>query len=167
MHFAMRWNRLFHSSASWTLDMHLRPPQTGSPLIVFSLLGIGRSRIERGLASTVSAAAAAPRYQWGQPLLLLCAHWHCHDEEKGHGVPSRAALAPNFDDLRETMMHVPVCSDCPSVLKRKGGDLARFSEETGNHFLLRNSQTADCISVSGPYRRIQVSSSVSTSQVNF
>ena len=57
-----------------------------------------------------------------------------------------AALAPNFENLRETVMHVPVRSetvmhvpvrsDCPSVLKRNGGDMARFSEVTGNHFLL-------------------------------
>ena len=48
-----------------------------------------------------------------------------------------AALAPNLEDLEETVMHVPVRNDCPSVLKRNGGNMARFSEETGNDFLLR------------------------------
>ena len=47
-----------------------------------------------------------------------------------------AALAPNFEDLRETVMHVPVGSDCLSVLKGNGGDVARFFEETGHYFLL-------------------------------
>ena len=45
-----------------------------------------------------------------------------------------AALAPNFEDLRETMAHVRVGRECPSVLKRNGGGLARFSEQTGNYF---------------------------------
>ena len=46
------------------------------------------------------------------------------------------ALAPNFKDLRETVMHVPVRGDSHSVLKTNGGDMAQFSEETDNYFLL-------------------------------
>ena len=118
----------------------------------------------------VDAAAAAPpprSHQERQLLLLLCANWHCHNKEKGHRVLSLGVVGTKPRRPSEDMMKALVRIECPSVLKRKGGDLARFSEETGNHFLLRNSQTADCISVSGPYRRIQVSSPVSTSQVNF
>ena len=38
---------------------------------------------------SLDASSCTARSQWkSQPLLLLCAHWHCHDEEKGHGVPS-------------------------------------------------------------------------------
>ena len=33
------------------------------------------------------------------------------------------ALAPSFEDLRETVMHVPVRGDCPSILERNGGDM--------------------------------------------
>ena len=33
------------------------------------------------------------------------------------------ALAPSFEDLRETVMHVPVRGDCPPILERKGGDM--------------------------------------------
>ena len=47
-----------------------------------------------------------------------------------------AALAPNFEDPRETVTHVPVRSDYSPVFKRNAGDIARFFEETGNHFLL-------------------------------
>ena len=46
------------------------------------------------------------------------------------------ALAPNFEDLRKTMMHILVYSDCSSVLQRNGGDMAQFSKETGDNFLL-------------------------------
>ena len=42
------------------------------------------------------------------------------------------ALAPNFKDLRETVMHITVRSDCPSVLKRNDGVMSRFLEETGD-----------------------------------
>ena len=48
-----------------------------------------------------------------------------------------AALAPNFEDPRETVTHVPVRSDYSPVPKRNAGDIARFFEETGNHFLTR------------------------------
>ena len=48
-----------------------------------------------------------------------------------------AALAPNFEDPRETVTHVPVRGDYSPVLRRNGGDIARFVEETGNHFLTR------------------------------
>ena len=88
--------------------------------------------------NTVGAATAVPRSDGeSQPLLLLGALWHYHDEKKS-ATMSRfwAALVPNFEDLRETVMHAPVCIDCPSVLKRNGGDMARFSEETGIHCLL-------------------------------
>ena len=44
----------------------------------------------------------------------------------------RAALVQSFEDLREIVMPVPVRS--PSVLRRNGGDMARFSEETGKSF---------------------------------
>ena len=116
---------------SWTFDTHLRRSQTGYPSVVYSLLGPGRSRRKRGLANTMGAAAAAPRCHWGsQPLLRLCAHWKARESRLW------ASLAPDFEDLRETVLHVPVRSDCPSVLKRNSGDMARFSEETGNHFLL-------------------------------
>ena len=47
-----------------------------------------------------------------------------------------AALAPNFKDLRETVMRVPVRGDSHSVLKTNGDDMAQFSEETDNYFLL-------------------------------
>ena len=45
-----------------------------------------------------------------------------------------AVLAPNFEDLRETVMHVPVRCDCPSILKRNGGDMARLSERNTQPF---------------------------------
>ena len=78
---------------SGTLDTLLRRSQTGYHSVVFSALEIGRSRRERGLANTVGTAAAAPRSRWeSQPLLLLCAFWHCHDEEKGHRVLSLAGV---------------------------------------------------------------------------
>ena len=78
-----------------------------------------------------------------------------------------AALAPNLDEeLRETVVHVEVSSDHPSVLKRNGGDMARFSDEKAAIFFcpLRdllsfgygdspgNSQTVECILVTGSYR---------------
>ena len=114
---------------SWTLDMHLQRYQTGYPSVVSSLLRIGGSRRERGRASTVGAgdrergrastvgaAAAAPRSHWkSQPLLLLCALWHCDDEGKGHGVPSFGGAGtklgrPSGDsDARTTPQWLSVC----------------------------------------------------------
>ena len=47
-----------------------------------------------------------------------------------------AALVPNFEDLWEIVMPVQVRSDYSPVFKRNAGDIARFFEETGNHFLL-------------------------------
>ena len=42
-----------------------------------------------------------------------------------------AVLVSNFQDLQEIEMHIPVRSHSPSVLKRNGGNMAQFSEETG------------------------------------
>ena len=57
-------------------------------------------------------------------------------KKKGTEFRPLAVLVPNFGYLREIVMSVPVRSDSPSVRKRNGGDMARFSEETGNHVLL-------------------------------
>ena len=74
---------------SWTLDTHRWRSETGYLQLFSSLLEIGRSRRETGLANTVGAAAAAPRHHRQSQLLLFpCKHWHYHDEEKGHGVAS-------------------------------------------------------------------------------
>ena len=60
MHFARRWNHLFHSSAqvdlgmSGTLDVQLRRSQSS---VVSSLPETGRNHKERSLANTVGAAA--------------------------------------------------------------------------------------------------------------
>ena len=47
-----------------------------------------------------------------------------------------AAMGPNFEGHLGIVMPVQVRSDSPSVIKWKGGDMARFYEETGNHLLL-------------------------------
>ena len=54
---------------------------------------------------------------------------------KGRVKVNVKVKVPDFEDLRETVTHVPVSNDCPSVLKRNASNMARNSEETGNHFL--------------------------------
>ena len=78
------------SSTALVSAQHATSPLSNrAPFSCFSLPEIGRGLRERGLANTVGAAAAAPRcHRESQPLLLLCAYRHCHNEEKGHRVPS-------------------------------------------------------------------------------
>ena len=55
------------------------------PFNCFSLLEIRRIRRKKGPANTLGTVYAAPHsHLESQPLLLLCAYWHCHDEGKGH-----------------------------------------------------------------------------------
>ena len=117
------------------LDMHLQHSQTGYLSVVSSLLEIRGSRRESGLVNNVGAAATAPYSHWKSlPLLLVCVHWWKQKRPKATESRLWAALAPNFKDLWETMMHILVHSDCSSVLKRNGGDMAQFSKETGWSF---------------------------------
>ena len=95
---------------SWTLDIHLRRSQTGYHWVVSSLLWIGRSHRERGLANTLGVAAAAPHSHWeSQLLLLLCAHWHCHDEEKGHGAGTKLRIPSGDSDACSSPRWLSVC----------------------------------------------------------
>ena len=86
----------------------------------------------------VGAAAAAPLSLIEKANRICCCARPSIVTMKKKAMESRlwAALVPNFEDLRETVMHAPVCIDCPSDLKRNGGDMARFSEETGIPCLL-------------------------------
>ena len=49
----------------------------GYPSVVCPLLGIGRSRKERGLVNTMGEATATPRSRCqSRPLPLPCGQWH-------------------------------------------------------------------------------------------
>lgn len=63
----------------------------------------------------VGAATAASHISWeNQLLLLLCAYRYFHDEEKSYGVPSLGGISAKLwtEDLHETVVLIPVCSDC-------------------------------------------------------
>ena len=69
--------------------MHLPRCQTRYLSVASPFLELGRSRRERSLERTVGAAPTVPRSHWESlALLLLYAHWHCHDwgKKKCHGV---------------------------------------------------------------------------------
>ena len=100
LQFAVRWNHSFHSSAQVDLGMFstalVNAQQASSTLsnrasfsCFFTCGDRKKSQGERSGKNTVSAAAAAPCSHWeSQVLFLLCAHWHCHEEETGHRVLS-------------------------------------------------------------------------------
>ena len=118
---------------SWTLDVS-SARSSRVPFIIWSLLGTGRSCRGRDVW----------RIRWVRQQLhllvwLLCAHWHFPDEEKGHAVASLggAGTERRRTSGRRWCTHQSTRADCPSVLKRNdGGDVARFSEDTGDQYLL-------------------------------
>ena len=149
---------------SWTPDMHLWCSQTGYPSIVSSLLGIERSRWERGLVNTVGVAAGVSRSYWESQLLLpLCACWHCHDEIKATefrlwgGAVTKLRRSLGGSDACTSLQWLSVCWQeerwrrgpvkqttiffcvLPDLLSFQGGDLSW------------NSQAADCFLVSRSY----------------
>ena len=76
-------------------------------------MGLRRGRV-RGLANTVGAVTTTSRSQWETDRCCCCVYntrifmTEKRKEKRPRSLPSRlwAALLPNFDDLRETVVHV-------------------------------------------------------------
>ena len=66
-------------------------------------------------------------------------------KKKATGSRLWEALAPNFEDLRGTVMHVSVKSDSPSVLEMNGDGMAQFSQEAGKLSFSLFSSSVHCV----------------------
>ena len=117
------------------LNTHLCHSQTGLPFSCFFTSG-NRKESQGERSGEYGGCGSSCTSLESPSLLLLCAHWHCHCEGNSHGVPSLGGAGTKLRRPSGDMMHVPVCSDSPSVFKRSVCDVGQFSEDTGSHFLL-------------------------------
>ena len=74
---------------SWTLDMHDRRSRTGSFSCFFTSENRKKYQERSGEYGGCGSSCTSLTVRKSTGVkLLLGVHWHCHDEEKGHGVPS-------------------------------------------------------------------------------
>ena len=154
----MRWNHLFHSSSQ--VELVFNSPHErwtwiiGAPKqdTLQSFFTSGNRKKSQGERSEEfgGCGTAISRYHWKShrctcfvgtlPMVCVCvcelSEWVSERERRSQS-PSclRVALAPNFEDLRESEVLTLVCSDCPFVLMKNCSDVCPIFWRNSNRFL--------------------------------